>query len=498
MGISLDTITQQISNFKNGFPFLKLIKPAIISDGIQVADEKKIEAAIEEYEKSRNKIKIVKFVPASGAASRMFKSIYEFIDNNKNKTVKIIDNGTIKVFFENIKNYAFYDDLKLVFTSHGKSLEDTIHNGGTVEVLEMLVNEKGLNYGNMPKGLLKFHRYQDECRTAFDEHLVEGVHYSSANGAVYLHLTVSAEHKERFESHVRKILDTYEKKYNIKFNISFSIQKKSTDTIAVDSKNEPAIDNGKVLFRPGGHGALLDNLNDIDADIIFIKNIDNVVPDHLKENTIKYKKALAGLLLIYQNRIFRYMSQLEKRNDGFDKAEYKEMIDFASDINIHIPENIVSAGPQQIGIYLKEKLNRPIRICGMVKNEGEPGGGPFWVENDENILSLQIVENSQINMSDKNQFDIYSKSTHFNPVDLVCGVKNYKGIKFNIMKFRDPDTGFISVKSKGGIELKAQELPGLWNGSMSDWITVFVEVPRVTFNPVKTVNDLLCIEHQNK
>ncbi|MCD4720334.1 MAG: DUF4301 family protein, partial [Desulfobacula sp.] len=353
-----------------------------------------------------------------------------------------------------------------------------------------------LDYGKLPKGLLKFHRYEHSNRVALEEHLVEAAMYGvSKNKKAYVHFTVSPEHLEKFKTQVDQVKDEYEKLFDITFEISYSVQKSSTDMIAVDMNNEPFREkDGSLLFRPGGHGALIENLNDLEADLIFIKNIDNVVPDRLKEITTTYKKVIGGLLLKLQSKTFEFLKELEK-SESTNLIEKIEA--FAqSDLNIKIPNGFNELGPDEKKSFLFRHLNRPIRICGMVKNEGEPGGGPFWVKNSKGEVSLQVVESSQVNASDEEQMKILQSSTHFNPVDLVCGTRNYKGESFDLHEFIDPETGFISIKSKDGKNLKAQELPGLWNGAMADWITIFVEVPIITFNPVKTVNDLLRPQHQ--
>ena len=344
--------------------------------------------------------------------------------------------------------------------------------------------------------MIEFHKYDDGPRTAFEEHLVEGAGYALMdNGHVNIHLTVSPEHKKLFENLLDKVRSKYENLLKVKFEISFSVQKPSTDTISLDHIDEPFREkNGKLHFRPGGHGALLENLNDMDADIIFIKNIDNVQPDRLKQETILYKKALAGVLLEFQEKSFDFLSLTDNDKDLSDK-KIDEIRVFLEGMGINLDLNGITDKHDKIKL-LKQKLNRPIRVCGMVKNVGEPGGGPFWVKQSGRIRSLQIVESSQVNHKDPEQEAMLHSSTHFNPVDLVCGIRNYKGEKFDLLTFRDPNTCFISKKYKNGKPLKAFELPGLWNGSMADWNTIFVEVPISTFSPVKTLHDLLRPVHQ--
>jgi hypothetical protein len=361
-------------------------------------------------------------------------------------------------------------------------------------VASALLNVTGLNYGSMPKGLLKFHRYENETRTPVEEHLVEGALYTAGKtGKVHIHFTVSAEHHELFKALIAEKTQTYAKRYGLDYNIGFSEQKPSTDTIAADSDNNPFRDNGKLLFRPGGHGALIENLNDLDADIIFIKNIDNVVPDRLKEDTVKYKKLIAGILVNLQKTACKYLKILDRGK--YTHGQIMEILQFVQKKLFCKNPETKNLEDAELVLYLKKKLNRPMRVCGMVKNVGEPGGGPFLAYNADGTVSLQILESSQIDIKDPTKKEMFEKGTYFNPVDLVCAVRDYKGNKFNLTKYVDKTTGFISHKSKNGKELKALELPGLWNGAMSDWNTIFVEVPLSTFNPVKTVNDLLRDEH---
>lgn len=476
-GSQVSTIINQIRHFENGFPYMKVAKAATINDGLLKLDNEITQYYIDVFEAKANKKKLLKFVPASGAASRMFKSLFAAKDDGKFDT-------SVDAFFNGIGQFAFYSKLT-------KSQDK-------VEVLKSLLDKSGLDYGAMPKGLLDFHKYASETRTAIEEHLVEGALYANNKGKVRLHFTVSPEHKSKFKALINKVKAQYELKFNVKYNIVFSEQMPSTDTIAVDDANEPFRDNsGKILFRPAGHGALLKNLDDLDADIIFIKNIDNVVPDHIKAETIKYKKALAGLILDYQTKIFGFLRQLNKPNPS--EFMIRKANKFLKEkLFIDQPKGFRALSVHQKLSFAITKLNRPLRACGMVKNIGEPGGGPFWVKADDETLSLQVVESAQFDMENKKQKAIFETATHFNPVDLICATKNYKKEKFELSSFSDPNTGFITEKSQNGKILKAQELPGLWNGSMANWNTIFVEVPLITFNPVKTVNDLLRKEHQGK
>ena len=492
-GISQAQIAEQLASFVSGFPFLNIKKAASINDGIEQTNEAELNFFLSEWEDYLLKNKeILKFVPASGAASRMFKDLFEFADG----AADLPETKAVKQFFDEIKRFAFYKDLnEICLKNSGKSIEELIQSSEHKAVAKNLLNQEGLNYGSLPKGLLKFHAYLEGNRTPLEEHLVEGALYAKNQaGKVNVHFTVSPEHKALFEQKTNEKKSVYETKFGIKYEVNFSEQKASTDTIAADAENQPFRDNGKLLFRPGGHGALIANLNDLRADIIFIKNIDNVVPDKLKTPTVIYKKLIAGVLVNVQNRIFDYLNKLEKGN--VSETEINEMLNFIETKLCTESQEINSKSQVEKINYIKTKLNRPIRVCGMVKNEGEPGGGPFLTENPDGAVSLQILESSQIDTSKPSEKALMQNSTHFNPVDLVCAVKDYKGQAFDLLRFVDKNTGFISEKSKNGKALKALELPGLWNGAMSDWNTIFVEVPIETFNPVKTVNDLLKPEHQ--
>ncbi len=502
-GSSVAVVEKQIQNFKDDFPPLKLEKAATIGDGITRISASDIKARLASYDKATSKKTILKFVPASGAASRMFKDLFSFMeeysgsDTDYEKLIANQKSGSMYDFFKRLEDFAFYEDLKSAFVKSGMSLEEAHLKRQYVSILEYLLTDKGLGYGQLPKGLLKFHKKGTEARTPAEEHFVEGANYAkSADGSVKLHFTVSPEHRQKFNEHVSAVQAGYERQYGVKFDVSFSEQKAATDTIAVDMSNEPFRENdGGLLFRPAGHGALLANLNDLMADVIFVKNIDNVVPDRLKEDTFVYKKVIASLLLEYQKTTFDFLEKLEA--DELSDAALDEMYNFLENELCTIDHTTGKAAPASEKIaYLKTKFNRPIRICGMVKNEGEPGGGPFWCKNPDGTVSLQIVESAQVDLANASQKKTFEESTHFNPVDLVCGTRDYKGNKFDLMKFTDPKTGFVTEKSKDGKALKAQELPGLWNGSMSNWNTVFVEVPVSTFNPVKKVTDLLKEQHQ--
>ena len=491
-GISEEQLAEQLKTFKTGFPYLKLDAAATPERGVLCPSDEEVEAYTGKWaEFCSGKKTVLKFVPASGAASRMFKDLFSFLSAEYNAPTTDFE----KKFFENIEKFAFYGDLDaMCIKNHSASIKELVEAGKYKEVVFNLLDFTGMNYGALPKGLLKFHTYSEEVRTALEEHLVEGALYAAADGKVKLHFTVSTDHRELFQALVSECKPAYEAKFNVQYDITFSEQKPSTDTVAADAENEPFRENGALVFRPGGHGALIENLNDIDADVIFIKNIDNVVPDRLKGDTVTYKKLLAGILVDLQAKAFEYMKLIDSGKYTHEQVE--EMIRFVQQKLQSRHEEIKHMEDCELVLYLRKKLNRPIRVCGMVKNVGEPGGGPFFAYNPDGSVSLQILESSQIDMADERAKAMFENGTHFNPVDLVCAVKDYKGNKFNLPAFVDRNTGFISHKSKNGRELKAMELPGLWNGAMSDWSTVFVEVPLITFNPVKTVNDLLRDVHQ--
>ena len=464
-GLTVEQVERQIENFRKGFPYLKVVSAASPDDGILVLSPEEVAAAVARYEAQAPTLKIQKFVPASGAATRMFKELFEFVNEGKR-------GAGIDKLIANLDKFAFYPELQhfVAVDADDKAKVDAIV-------------KSGLCYGSKPKGLVTFHAYADGNRKAVEEHLAEGAMYAASNGVVKIHFTVSPEHIEGFRALLDEKLARYEEKFGVKYEISFSVQKPSTDTIAVNPDNTPfRTDEGNLLFRPAGHGALIENLNEIDADVIFVKNIDNVTTDARKEDTVTYKKALAGILVGLQAEA---ACLLEKMRSG--DVDVQKVAKF-------VEESLCVKLPAEYGAELLcSILDRPIRVCGMVRNEGEPGGGPFWVANPDGTQSLQIAESSQISPED---MPLMKSATHFNPVDLVCGVRRADGSKFNLTQYTDPETGFISSKSSGGRELRAQELPGLWNGAMAKWNTVFVDVPITTFSPVKVVQDLLRPQHQ--
>lgn len=486
----VDGVQLQLESFKQGFPFLSLVGPATPARGIQVWEKTQVQYYQSCFQRKAAELDIVKFVPASGAASRMFKDLFSFLETDGD----LAKNGFTQKFIENLQQFAFYQDLDVALQKEGESIASLLEKKAYKKLVAALLTETGLNYGNLPKGLLKFHAYADSNRCPAEEHLIEGIQYGvGRNKQVQIHFTVSPEHEEGFVKEINQHLPKLQEQTGLAFTLSYSHQKKSTDTIAVDEANEPFLEeDGSLLFRPAGHGALLENLNEVAADLIFIKNIDNVVPDRLKPVTKSYKMALAGLLLEVQAQVFKALKALEEiSSQSVSKA--KEV--YVSDLGGIIPPRLQNASLSEQAAFFRAKLNRPIRVCGMVKNTGEPGGGPFWVQEKDGTQSLQILETAQIDLNNTESKRHFLASTHFNPVDLVCATRDYRGQAFDLLQFRDMNTGFITEKSKSGKVLKALELPGLWNGAMAHWNTLFVEVPLITFNPVKTINDLLREEH---
>lgn len=492
-GITEEQINHQLDEFKTGFPFLRLEAAAAVGKGIIGTTDSQAQEYVklwDEYKAQGHSI--VKFVPASGAASRMFKDMFAFVDAEYDVPTTDFE----KQYFDNIHNFAFFDALnEKCIENEGKGIDQLMEEGKFKAVAANMLKAEGLNYGQLPKGLLLFHNYTEGARTPMEEHLAEAAMYAASKGQANIHFTVSHDHLALFQQKVKEKVDEMAKNFGVSYQVSFSEQKPSTDTLAANKDNAPFRDDkGQLVFRPGGHGALIENLNDIDADIIFIKNIDNVVPDKLKEDTVLYKQVIAGVLVGLQAKAFDYLKRIDEGNLSDD--EIQQMALFVQNDLCCCNPQYDSLGKDEKVEYLRKKLNRPMRVCGVVKNVGEPGGGPFLTYNQDGTISLQILESSQIDKSNEEYLKMFNEGTHFNPVDLVCAVRDYKGKRFELPKYVDRSTGFISNKSKGGKELKALELPGLWNGAMSDWNTIFVEVPLSTFNPVKTVNDLLRPQHQ--
>ena len=492
-GLTVEEVERQLEIFRRGVPPICLNRPGRAGDGIVVIPETEQQKLLAAYEEARRTHRLMKFVPASGAASRMFREWYRCLDAGG-----FADEVERAVFAADLKKYAFFPDLRAVIAAKGRDIDALLENREEAAVLRFILTEEGLNYGLLPKALLKFHAYPDGSRTALEEHLVEAALYARDAGNVsHIHCAVSREHETAVRTLLSRVIRDYESRLDTVFEVGISTQDPATDTIAVDPENRPLRnEEEELIFRPGGHGSLLRNLNLLDEDVIFLKNIDNTVPDRLKTETVLWKKLLAGYLIRLQKEIFACVRLLAEGN-GTGK-ELERMCDFAQkEVNIGIPSGFRDLSLSERRSFLFGWLNRPLRVCGMVKNEGEPGGAPFWVDDPDGKggASLQIIEESQIDRGDPKQRAVWSSATHFNPVDIVCGVRDFRGRKFDLPAFVDPATAAITRKSEKGRELLALERPGLWNGSMAFWNTVFIEAPLATFNPVKTVADLLRPQH---
>lgn len=498
-GISLEKFERQLADFRTGFPFARLTGAAVEGNGVCCFSQSEIEHYRRIYAKKADSERILKFVPASGAATRMFKNLYAFYGALKDG-IRPQPKDDVREFFDNLPRFAFYEPLcEAVRGLTGVPLEECLSKEDYFPILDALLeNPRGLRYGRKPKALLLFHSYPDKNRLAVEEHLVEAALYARSKGVCRLHFTLSPEHRVQFEESVAAALPVFEKRYGVRYEISYSEQKSSTDTVAVTLQNGIVTDaDGRIVFRPGGHGALIENLSEMDADLIFIKNIDNVTTDALRYDTLVYKELLAGVLIDRREAVHGYLRQIEQTTRAYPSFLQELRTLVAGKLGLSLPEDFEAFSQQAQLDYYRNLLDRPIRVCGVVRNTGEPGGGPFWVLSEgDKVPSLQIVESSQVDMEDAGQKRIFENSRFFNPVDLVCSIRDPHGRKYPLSDYVDPKTAFVSRKSVKGTEIKAMELPGLWNGAMARWITLFVEVPQSVFTPVKTVNDLLRPQHQ--
>ncbi len=501
-GLTTEEVEKQIAIFKRGNIVVNIREAATVRNGIRSFSEEEKQRLAGLYNSKKDSLDVLKFIPASGAATRMFKALYNFVDEYDPKQGSVEDytdkknDPKLEMFFNRIEQLPFFEEVKAKIDEEYNSLSKDEQQ--YVFVKTMLA-EEGTSLGDYPKGLVPFHKYENHLKTAFEEHLIEAAEYAASNGKAKLHFTVSNEHLDKFKEEFSKVKKRAEEETGVQFEVSYSFQDPKTDTVAVTIENEPFRDeNEEIFFRPGGHGALINNLNQQDADLIFIKNIDNVVTPKYRKTLTEYKKMLAGALLELQEKSFSMLKKL-KNEENVSEEQLSEMIGFVQQqLNAALEIDFEKLSKSEKISALKKNLDRPIRVCGMVKNEGEPGGGPFWVTHKSGAISLQIVESAQIDHDNYQQSKIAQEATHFNPVDVVCGKRNYKGENYDLQKFVDEETSFIANKTKDGKELKALELPGLWNGGMAGWITIFVEVPVETFNPVKTVADLLKPTHQVK
>jgi hypothetical protein len=502
IGLTADQIHHQLSTLAHGAPYTHLVRPCTVGDGIWRLSKDQIHQALKLYETAATGKKLIKFVPASGAATRMFKHLtaayHRLLSDapvssasDGHADPKLID------FANNCHKFAFYETMERSLAQTGRHFGTLLADHNFLPILEHLTSDNWLDYTALPKGLIKFHRYGTDTRTAFEEHLVEGAGYArTREGGCAIHFTVSPQHQEKIVSFLEQSLPVYENRFKTRFHLSFSTQRNDTNTIAVDMENRPFRQpDGNLLFRPGGHGALIDNLNSLDADVVFIKNIDNVAHERYLSEIVEWKKILCGLLIEVQQQVFYFLEQLHGLPSSPESVEH--ITEFVQKtLSRALPDTFDAGTLESKQRILIDLLNRPLRVCGMVPNAGDPGGGPFWTKEANGETSLQIVETSQIDSDNPHQREIAGGATHFNPVDLVCGIKNWRNEPFDLSRYVDDQAVFIANKTEDGRQIKALELPGLWNGAMAFWNTVFVEVPPVTFNPVKEVTDLLKKGHQ--
>ncbi|MEN3323363.1 DUF4301 family protein [Mariniflexile soesokkakense] len=501
-GLTVEKVNAQIERIKSGMSYSNLVDAATIGNGVLRKNDEQQQSSIDFFESKRSELSMVKFVPASGAATRMFKFLFQFLNEFKPNEESFESyqeqekNKDISTFIKGLENFPYYEIVKKKMEQTNPNVDSLPLGEQYILFVQTMLHANRLNYSFFPKGLLPFHKYENHVSTAFQEHLLEATMYVTSGNVTSLHFTISDAHKTMFQDELNLIKDKLEKENNTQFDVSFSCQSKSTDTIAITSKDELyRTEDNELLFRPSGHGALIENLNALDFDLIFIKNIDNIVVLEQNIEISNYKKMLAGILLQIQKQAFKYLNNLDDNEISEDEVNNIELF-VINRINVEIEDAYQNFTLKEKRAYLHNKLNRPIRVCGMVKNEGEPGGGPFWVKDENGVISLQIVEFAQIDIENQSQRNIVDNATHFNPTDLVCAVKDYKGNKFDLTKYIDTNAAFITIKSQNGTDIKALERPGLWNGSMAHWNSIFVEIPLLTFNPVKIVNDLLKPAHQ--
>jgi hypothetical protein len=506
LGVNEAEARKQVAILEKGPRWLSLQRPCTLGDGIVALEADDQERLLSRWKAAAAEGRLAEFLPASGAATRMF----AFLQRIRNRIARVTranmvqgdiaettDHREFKLFINSLRDFAFYEPLTEIMAAAGISLDEQLAAGECTEILEFLLTPQGLNYESLPKALIPFHQYSDHRRAALEEHLVEAIHTVQDEAhRCRVHFTVAPEIKEVVMHHAREAAAIYGQRFGVDYQISFSVQSPDTDTLAVDLKNRPfRRPDGSLLFRPGGHGALLENLNQFQGDIVFIKNIDNVVTDDHREPVVNQQKLLAGMLLELQEEIFRYLRLLQPGPVG--EKDFHEMLDFVRyQLNVAPAKDLLLCSDEEKGSRLFRLLNRPLRVCGMVINRGEPGGGPFWVKEQSGRLSLQLVENAEIDQDSSEQLAISKTATHFSPVQIVCGLLDFHGQPFNLTEFANSEAVFITKKTEYGRELKALELPGLWNGGMAYWNTVFVEIPEETFNPVKSINDLLRPGHR--
>jgi hypothetical protein len=503
LGIKADCVQEQIETLRRGNFYARLIRPCTLFDGVRQIGDQDLARYIELHASAAARGRFKKFVPASGAATRMFQSLLtifhlpQYLETDELQ--KRVNQGVnfacdFKHFLDELDRFPFASDLEKTLARAGYSPGELVRSGRFATLLEYLLTQTGMNYRNLPKALLPFHSYSGETRTAFEEQLHESMGYLGIDNAG-VHFTIPEQHLNGFLALEREIRQRLSQRWGATFDVSFSFQRSSTDTICIDRNGMPLRDKyGRLHFRPSGHGALIENLGDLNADLVYIKNIDNVVPDGLKEPVHFWKKALGGYLVRVQDSVHALLHHLS--GSHWSQAVRDAVLYASRELLIDFPTGFETWLEGRKQSFLLQALDRPIRICGVVPNGGEPGGAPFWVEAENGTQVLQIVEEAQVDLNCEEQRNIWNSSTHFNPVDIVCGLKNFEGKPFDLKKFVDPRAVIITKKSIDGTDVRVLERPGLWNGAMAGWITVFVEVPKITFNPVKSLFDLLRPEHQ--
>lgn len=488
LGISPADVEKQLAAYRHGANYLKLNRPCAVKDGVVSFAPVQRKKLIELYESEAVRAKIIKFVPASGAASRMFTDWFSVSERGGFGSLE-----SDRKFFRDLKKFPFFSEI-----SENKTGAEFLEKKDIPGLLKFILADVGLNFGNLPKALIPFHRYPEgKLRNALEEHLAEADGYiAGADGVSHLHFTISAEHEQDITKCLNEIIAKYDAISPKKYDVTLSVQSVSTNTIAVDENNHPLRNaKGEIIFRPGGHGTLLNNLNSLDADFIFVRNIDNIVPESRLEKHLPFRKMLGGMALKIQKETFAFLHKLEAGESG--TFELDEIIKYCSQtLNIIFPQSFTRQTKKKKIQTVLSLLNRPLRVCGVVKNDGEPGGGPFWVEEKDGTQTLQIVEGGHVDKTNPEQSAFWSQAQYFNPVDMVCCIKNYRGEKFILDNYVNKKAYLITTKNEKGIKFKALEAPGLWNGGMAYWNTVFVEMPLKVFNPVKTVYDLLRSEHR--
>jgi len=496
-GISSEEIRRQLEIFRRPAPVTRLERPCELGDGIQQLSKEEEDKLLEEWSHLARDGRLAKFVPASGAATRMFRDMKSALQELTEGSTESTDSGLMHRLASALPHFPFWERLQSVAGTGEPTLGLVPGREKVRQLLISLLEPSGLGLATLPKGLIEFHLYESGPRSAFEEQLVEGAtHLAAAGGTCRYHFTVSAEHLAAFESSLASAAPRIERRTSMDLEVSFSTQSPSTDTLAVDLENRPfRLQSGELLFRPAGHGSLIENLHQLDGDIVFIKNIDNIAPERQHEDSGRWKRLLAGKLGQLQRSLFALAGRLEA---ACTEQLVEEALEFLrQEVGVQVSRESLDPSLLTRRKVVLDLLDRPLRVCGVVRNEGQPGGGPFWVHQRGRGLTCQVVEAAQVDRDDPAQDEVWSASTHFNPTDLVCGLRSRKGEPYELSRFIDPEMSFVTEKSHEGRPLRALERPGLWNGAMAGWNTVFVEVPLATFTPVKTVFDLLQPEHRS-